>query len=177
MDARATKTSSTGDFRWPRFSRNVSRINRRARFRTTAPPIFRLVTTPSRDSLPSGKTSQLAIKQPCTSRWPPSFTRRNSCPSRNRADRGRPNAFGRSSAMRPRGKLYRSQALAAQITTAAEDLTAALRGITAQETMLPLAAHLRRLILAFHASVSRFKCLWRKPLCQAGKPAAPDTPP
>jgi len=66
-------------------------------------------------------------------------------------------------------KLYRSQALAAQITTAAEDLTTALRRITAQETMLPFAARLRRLILAFHASVSRFKCLWLKPLCPAGQ--------
>lgn len=130
----------------------------------TAPPILRLVMTPSFTGLPTGKAIQLAIKQPQTIRWPPSRTRRNSCPKRNRARRGNRNPGDGVSAMRP-GKLYRSQALAAHGAAAAENLPAAFAGIPVKEPVLPFAADFRRLILAFHASVSRFKCLWLKPLC------------
>ena len=95
IEFRATSTNSTGWAKsfWCR--RKLSRSNRRARLRTTAPPIFRLVTTPNRGVAPSGNACQLAMRQPSASRCPCCRTRAKSrcCWSRAaRRSRSRPAA-------------------------------------------------------------------------------------
>ena len=70
IDWRATRTRSTGRSKSCWCNRKLSRSNRRARARSTAPPIFRLVITPIRVSEPTGSGSQFAIKQPHANRCP-----------------------------------------------------------------------------------------------------------
>ncbi len=99
MEFRATSTSSTGCANSFWCCRKLSRSNRRARLRTTAPPIFRLVTTPNRGAAPSGNECQLAMRQPSASRCPCCRTRAKSrcCWSRAaRRRRRRPAAGVRS---------------------------------------------------------------------------------
>ena len=50
----------------------------------------------------------------------------------------------------PRGGLNRGQAFAAHTAAIGQGGLSALGGIAIQESMLPLAANLRRLILTFH---------------------------
>jgi hypothetical protein len=87
MEFRATSTSSTGCASSSWCCRKLSRNNRRARLRTTAPPIRRLVTTPNRGVAPSGNECQLAIRQPRARRCPCCRTRANSRCCRSRAGR------------------------------------------------------------------------------------------
>jgi hypothetical protein len=58
-------------------------------------------------------------------------------------------AFGRPCA----GLLYGRQAFAPHPATIAQDRPAAFLRVAREETMLPFAADLRRLILSFHMSV------------------------
>ncbi len=87
----ATKTRSTGCAISCWCKRNDSRNNLRARLRTTALPIFRLVMTPNRVGEPAGRISQFAIKQPEESRCPFDFARRKSRPNFNLLERGKRN--------------------------------------------------------------------------------------
>lgn len=68
MDGRATKTRSMLRARSCWCSRKLSRNKRRARLRTTALPIFLLVTTPRRVVWPAGRGTMLAMMQPQTRR-------------------------------------------------------------------------------------------------------------
>jgi hypothetical protein len=94
IDGRATSTSSTACSKSCWCSRKLSRINRRARFRTTAPPIRPAVITPSRELAPSGSRRQLAIRQPFTNRLPFRRTRAKSRPCLSRAARPNPSPSG-----------------------------------------------------------------------------------
>jgi len=87
MELRATSTSSTGCANSFWCCRKLSRNNRRARLRTTAPPILRLVTTPNRELAPVGNECQLAMRQPSASRCPCCRTRAKSRCCRSRAGR------------------------------------------------------------------------------------------
>ena len=79
MDCRATRTISNGREKSCWCRRNASRSSLRARERTTALPIFREVTTPSREGPdPPSASLQFKIKQPFTNRWPSRRTRSNS---------------------------------------------------------------------------------------------------
>ena len=102
MELRATSTSSTGWAKSCWCCRKLSRSNRRARLRTTAPPIFRLVTTPNRGAAPPGNARQLAIRQPSASRCPSSRTRVKSRCCWSRAGRRNFNRFGISAGMNTR---------------------------------------------------------------------------
>mgnify|MGYP003382063385 CR=1 FL=1 len=66
IDLRATRTADTGRVNSARWRRNASRSRRLARFRTTAPPIERLATRPTRSwSSPAASAgSQFRIRQP-----------------------------------------------------------------------------------------------------------------
>jgi len=99
MDRRATSTNSTGWVNSARCRRNASRNNRRARLRMTAPPIFRLLTTPSRVTPPATNRRQLAIRQPCTARCPSRRVRANSRPRFNRSERAKPRRLADAAAM------------------------------------------------------------------------------
>jgi hypothetical protein len=73
--------------------RKLSRNSRRARLRTTAPPIRAEVTTPNRDEDGEGNGRQLAIKQPTITREPSCRSRAKSRPYLMRAlrpNRSRP---------------------------------------------------------------------------------------
>jgi len=87
IEWRATSTSSTGCASSFWCCRKLSRNNRRARLRTTAPPIRRLVTTPNRGAAPAGSECQLAMRQPRVSRCPCRRTRAKSRCCRSRAGR------------------------------------------------------------------------------------------
>ena len=87
IELRATSTSSTGCASSFWCCRKLSRNNRRARLRTTAPPMRRLVTTPNRGEVPSGSECQLAIRQPNARRCPCCRTRAKSRCCRRRAGR------------------------------------------------------------------------------------------
>jgi len=87
MDCRATSTMSTGRPMRCWFRRNVSRSKRRARVRTTAPPIFLLVITPTRVCSPNAST-QFKTRHPTASRRPSLRARSKSRPSRKRRSRG-----------------------------------------------------------------------------------------
>jgi hypothetical protein len=78
IEFRATSTSSTGCANSFWCCRKLSRSNRRARLRTTAPPMRRLVTTPNCGVAPSGNGCQLAMRQPSASRCPSCRTRAKS---------------------------------------------------------------------------------------------------
>lgn len=99
MELRATKINSTGCDNSFWCNRKLSRSNRRARVRSTAPPILRLVTTPSFGVAPSGNLFQFAIRQPCANRSPCCRNRAKSrfCPSRRARFRRR--RFGDSAGM------------------------------------------------------------------------------
>ena len=70
MTGRATSTRSSGWANSCWCSRNASRISRRARFLTTAPPTLRDVITPSRVRASGLSLLKFAIRQPVTSLWP-----------------------------------------------------------------------------------------------------------
>jgi len=89
IELRATSTSSTGCAISFWCCRKLSRNSRRARLRTTAPPMRRLVTTPNRGTAPSGNGCQLAMRQPSASRCPCCRTRAKSRCCRSRAARRR----------------------------------------------------------------------------------------
>ena len=93
MELRATKINSTGCANSCWCSRKLSRSKRRARVRCTAPPIFRLVTTPNFGLAPSGSLFQLAIKQPCANRSPCCRIRRKSRFWVTREERPNPRNF------------------------------------------------------------------------------------
>ncbi len=57
----------------------------------TAGPVRREVITPTREEAPAGSASQLAIKQPLTTRLPWALTRAKSRPCLSRRSRGKPN--------------------------------------------------------------------------------------
>ncbi len=94
IEPRATSTKSTGAESSCRCNRKVSRSQRLARLRTTAPPTFLLTTTPRREAVPSGSRIQLAIRQPCTVRWPANRTRAKSRPCLIRKRRPNPRRAG-----------------------------------------------------------------------------------
>ena len=87
MDGHPTSTRSTGPANSCWCRRNDSRMSRRARLRTTAPPIRPLVITPRRDAALTGNRCQFAIRQPRTSRSPARRTRAKSRPCLMRAAR------------------------------------------------------------------------------------------
>ena len=101
MDCRATSTRSTGAVRSCWWSRKLSRMSRRARLRTTAPPIRLAVITPSREEACAGSRRQFAIRQPDTSRSPPCRVRRKSRPCLMRAARQNRRRRGVSSEVGP----------------------------------------------------------------------------
>jgi hypothetical protein len=70
IEGRATSTRSTGAARSCWWTRKLSRRSRRARLRTTAPPIRRPVITPRRDGASAGSRRQFAMRQPRASRSP-----------------------------------------------------------------------------------------------------------
>jgi len=151
MELRATSTRSTGRAKACWWRRKDSRSNRRARLRWTAPPIFLLVTTPSRGATPIGSAFQLAMRQPSTRRSPRSRMRAKSrlCASRDeRPKRRRGGGAGFT-------KSNRRQAFAAHATAIGQGGLAALGGIAVQETVLAFPADFRRLILAFHKFKSK----------------------
>jgi hypothetical protein len=152
IEFRATKTNSTGWARSCWCNRKLSRNNRRARLRTVAAPIFRLVTTPNLEALASGTQFQLAIRQPCTIRLPAKRMRTKSRLCASRIERASRKRFGGAAFT----KSNRRQAFAAQATAISEDGLAALAGITGKKAVLTFTADLRRLILAFH----KFKSKW-----------------
>jgi hypothetical protein len=88
IEFRATTTSSIGCANSCWCCRKLSRNSRRARLRTTAPPMRRLVTTPNRGMAPSGSECQLATRQPSARRCPCRRTRAKSRCCRSRAGRG-----------------------------------------------------------------------------------------
>ena len=94
IDCRATSTMSIGRAIRCWFNRNASRNKRRARVRTTAPPIFLLVITPTRVFSAS---TQFRTRHPTASRRPCTRARSKSrpfCKRRSRGSRkGRPAAL------------------------------------------------------------------------------------
>ena len=149
IEGRATRTSSTGGDSSYWWSRKLSRSKRRARLRSTAPPMRRLVTTPSFGDAPSDSRRQLAMRQPRASRSPSRRKRAKSrfCPSREaRPSRRRPGS-GDWCGMR---RLYRCQAFASGAAAVPQRGAAAFCGFAGKKPVLPLAADFRRLILAFH---------------------------
>jgi hypothetical protein len=146
--------------------RKTSRINRRARERTTAEPTFRLVTTPKRNSL---EGSQFKIRVPEISRRPSSLSRAK---SDDRLIRRRLENWSRSGgfiAARIQAGIeagieasygligppnpsdsHWSQAPTAHATAIVEDGAAALGCRASTETVLTLTADFRRLVLTFH---------------------------
>src|SRR5688572_25280486 len=70
-----------------------------------------------------------------------------------RRARGKPSEASGESAMAARAGLNRGQAFATHAAAIGKNGLPALGGITAQETVLPFPAHLRRLILSFHVGV------------------------
>jgi hypothetical protein len=142
--------------------RKTSRINRRARERTTAEPTFRLVTTPKRNSL---EGSQFKIRVPEISRRPSSLSRAKSDDRlirRRRENWSRSGGFiaariqaGIEASYGPIGPpnpsdSHWSQAPTAHATTIVEDGAAALGCRASTETVLTLTADFRRLVLTFH---------------------------
>ena len=112
IEGRATRTSSTGRASSCWWSRNASRRSRRARLRTTAPPMRPDVTTPSRVAAWAGKgcpssltalprMDQFATRQPQISRSPPWRTLRKSRPCLMRAPRGKSRRRGAWPAIGP----------------------------------------------------------------------------
>ena len=174
IEFRATRTSSTGCANSFWCCRKLSRNKRRARLRTTAPPIRRLVTTPNRGAAPSGKECQLAIRQPSVSRCPCCRTRKKSRCCRRRA--GRPSrrrlsdvrsrlagASGDEAGMARR--LNGRQAFAPHPAAVAQGGPTAFGGFAGKESMLPFASDFRWLILAFHKSNStRAGCAGKNPV-------------
>lgn len=167
MELRATSTSSTGRAKSCWCCRKLSRSNRRARLRTTAPPIWRLVTTPNRGAAPSGKAFQLAIRHPKASRCPSRRTRTKSRGCWSRAvqrSRRRPGSGVRPLASWDEaGMSWRSngrQALAAHAAAVAQRGAAAPGGFAGKKSMLPLAPDLRRLVLAFHKLIQWAPVAW-----------------
>jgi hypothetical protein len=156
MEGRATSTRSTGPPNSARCSRNDSRSNLFTRLRTTAPPILAPATTPSRVADPAGKRNQLATRHPHASRPPCSRTRAKSRPCLIRIARPKPRRWARSVI-----RSNRSQALATGTTAARNRGGSALGLVAPAESMLALAANLRRLVLAFHNSVNLFPSLDR----------------
>jgi hypothetical protein len=142
--------------------RKTSRINRRARERTTAEPTFRLVTTPKRNSL---EGSQFKIRVPEISRRPSSLSRAKSDDrlirrrlenwSRSggfiaaRIQAGIEASYGPIGPPNPSDSHW-SQAPTADATTVVEDGAAALGCRASTETVLTLTADFRRLVLTFH---------------------------
>jgi hypothetical protein len=94
MEGRATKTNSTVCSKSCWCNRKVSRNNRRARFRETAPPIFPAVITPRREFVSPGRRRQFAIRQPLASRSPCRRTRAKSRLCLSRAARPSLSPFG-----------------------------------------------------------------------------------
>lgn len=94
MELRATKINSIGCLNSCWCRRKLSRSKRRARVRCTAPPIFRLVTTPNLGRAPSGSLFQLATRQPCANRSPSCRMRRKSRFWVTREARPRRRGFG-----------------------------------------------------------------------------------
>jgi hypothetical protein len=142
--------------------RKTSRINRRARERTTAEPTFRLVTTPKRNSL---EGSQFRIRVPEISRRPFSLSRAKSDDrlirrrlenwSRSggfiaaRIQAGIEASYGLIGPPNPSDSHW-SQAPTAHATAIVEDGAAALGCRASTETVLTLTADFRRLVLTFH---------------------------
>jgi hypothetical protein len=142
--------------------RKTSRINRRARERTTAEPTFRLVTTPKRNSL---EGSQFRIRVPEISRRPSSLSRAKSDDrlirrrlenwSRSggfiaaRIQAGIAASYGLIGPPNPSDSHW-SQAPTAHATAIVEDGAAALGCRASTETVLTLTADFRRLVLTFH---------------------------
>jgi hypothetical protein len=166
IDGRATRTKSTGTAKSCWCRRKLSRSSRRARLRTTAPPIRPAVITPRREDVSVGNRCQLAIRHPTTSRSPLWRTRRKSRPclmraaraNRRRGGAGLPPGttlqligFGRPSAPVPGSD--RGQPLAPHAPPVAQNPAAALARTPVQEPVLPFAANLGRLILSFHKSL------------------------
>ena len=89
IDARATSTTSTGRTKSCWCNRNVSLSNRRARLRTTASPIFRLVITPTLLGNPAGRSAKLRIRHPQVKRWPLVRVRAKSLVLLMRLERGK----------------------------------------------------------------------------------------
>jgi len=77
---RATKINCTGCLSFRLFSRYASRINRRARFRTVAFPILRLVTNPTLVSSTVFPLNQLSASSRPPSRFPSVRIRAKSAP-------------------------------------------------------------------------------------------------
>jgi len=148
MELRATKTSSMGCVNSCWCSRKLSRSNRRARLRSTAPPIFLLVTIPNFGLAPADNLFQFAIRQPCASRSPCCRTRPKSRFCASRKPRPRRRRFGDSAVMRE--KLNRCQAFAAFAAAVAQRGASTLGGFAGKKSMLTFAPDFRWLILAFH---------------------------
>jgi hypothetical protein len=88
IEWRATRTMSAGFVMKCCFKRKASRISRRARFRTTAPPSFRLVIMPTRDSEPEIDGPQFRTRHPHEIRPPSILSLPKTRPSRRRFERG-----------------------------------------------------------------------------------------
>lgn len=89
IDARATSTISTGRASSCWCNRKVSLSKRRARLRTTASPIFRLVITPTLLCPAGERSATFRIKQPDAKRWPRARVRAKSPVALMRLDRGK----------------------------------------------------------------------------------------
>ncbi len=156
MELRAISTRSTGWANSLWCNRKASRNSRRARLRTTAPPIRELVTTPSlEEDADSGSFSQLAMRHPVTNRSPDSRTRANSLACLRRAAGPNPRRA------RPRPVilfgLNRGQAFPPHSAPVAQYGSSTLLRVAAQKTVLPFAADLGRLILSLHNRITRSK--------------------
>lgn len=147
MEDLATRTNVAGPVIRCRFSRNASRIKRRTRLRTTAPPSLRLVTNPRRTSLPSPDRCQLSSNPPQARRSPTRRRRANSREPRKRCARPKLNPRcwpGCDTA------LNRRKSLPAFVAAVADHRAATPGRHACPESELPFAPNLRRLILTFH---------------------------
>jgi len=141
--------------------RTNSRIRRRTRFRTTAPPTRREVMIPTRAGVESDvRYSPTRRRRPCAD-LPRSRTFANSGPERSRADFPKV-SLGRSGsgvACVMDLDTLRQETFASPLAAAAQGCTSGFRRHAGAKTKLPLARPLRRLIGAFHkiGSVGREK--------------------
>ncbi len=150
-------------------------MSRRARLRSVAPPILRLVTIPTFHPSPDSSLRQFRMRHPQTRRCPSSRTCANTRAPRNRRLRPKvrrwPDGLGVGTISNGR------QPFAALLTTAADHGSPALRGHPGAESQLPFPADFRGLILTFHGLKSE-PVTWRPwhPHGSADRPGHEDSP-
>lgn len=153
MDTRATRTMSAGG-NSPRQRRKASRSRRRARFRSTARPTCRLVTTPSRTSGVLA-SPQLSTTQPTALRRPSRFNRAKSREDRNlRAQPNRSSTCGVPAMDPARARLNRRQSLPTDPAPVPKDPAPALGRAARPKPVLAHPPDFRWLILPLHTFLS-----------------------